>query len=63
MLFCQELLVHFADKVVSAVINKHVLCKKRLGIITDNACFEAVVSGFNVTVTVINSDNFQIVKL
>ena len=51
----KELLVSFTDEIVPAAIFEHIFRKQRLGIIANNAGFEAVVSGLDIAVTVIDS--------
>ena len=53
---------HIRKQNDSDVFNKHIFCKKRLGTIAGNTCLKTTVSGFDVPVTVVNSDDFEIVK-
>ena len=52
----------YANGIIAVIPDKQVIGKCRLCVADNYACRKATVSGFNITVTVINSDNFQIVK-
>lgn len=45
----------FTDEIVPSIVFQHILRKQRFGIKSHNAGFEAMVSGLNIAVTVIDS--------
>ena len=53
----------FADQIILAVINKHILCKQWLSVIGCNAGLEAMVSGLDITISMVNTDNDFVVEL
>ena len=45
----------FTDEIVPSIVFQHILRKQRFGIKSHNAGFEAMVSGLNIAVTVIDT--------
>jgi hypothetical protein len=58
----RKLLVPNANGIILVIPNEQVVGKRRLGIARNHTCGETTVSGFDVPVTVVNADNFEIVK-
>ena len=57
----RKLLVPNADRIILVIPNEQVIGERRLGITFDYACLETAVSGFDVAVTVVDTDNLKIV--
>ena len=60
-LVCREFLVPNANGIILVIPNEQVIGERRLGITFDYACLETAVSGFDVAVTVVDTDNLKIV--
>ena len=57
----RKLLVPNANGIILVIPNEQVIGERRLGITFDYACLETAVSGFDVAVTVVDTDNLKIV--
>ncbi len=55
--FCKELFVSFIEKIVPAVIDKHVFGKGWFGIIGQKTCAEHMACGLDVPVAMVDSDD------
>ena len=53
--------VRIAYQIILAVVGKHILCKQRFAVVGGYTGLKAMVSGFDIAVTVVDTDNLKIV--
>ena len=47
----------FANQEILAVVDKHILCKQRFAVVGGDTGLKTMVSGFDISVTVVDTDN------
>ena len=57
LLFWNELLVSFSDDIIPPVVDKHIACKRRLGIVSFHACPKTRGCRFDVPISVVDADH------